>query len=564
MRTGYVRPVRSTLYRNAVVHSRSHPFAEALVVADGRVAWLGDADATRTLLDDVDEVVDLDGALVTPAFVDAHVHVLETGIALASLDLRPEAGVRSLGALLDRVAAAAREARAGGRAAPLLGWGWDETAWPEGRPPTRAELDRAADGGPVYLARTDIHSAVVSTSFAEVAGCLDAAGWTDEGHVTGEAHHRARDTLRALDPARRAELCDVALRAAAAQGIASVHEHSGPHLDSRDGLADLLRATADPASGLPLVVGYRAELCETDADAQRLVTEIPGLTGIGGDLTVDGSIGSRTAALRSPYADLPAHRPEDERRGRLDLEAGVIANHVAAVTRAGLQAAFHVIGDRAMDEVLLGFRAATDVEGVDAVRFARHRIEHAEMVDAHALSSMVLLGLTASVQPAFDAAWGGPDGMYARRLGSLRAAGMNAFADLAGAGVPLALGSDTPVTPFDPWGAVHAAVAHHEPSQRISARAAFRAHTRGGWRAAGLDHTGVGEITLGAPATLAFWRTEALEVQAPEGRLAAWSTDARAGTPLLPALGPDVAPPECLRTLRDGHVLHDRLEGAAD
>lgn len=553
--------MRSTLYRHAVVHSRTHPFAEALVVADGRVAWLGDDDATRTVLDEVDEVVDLDGALVAPAFVDAHAHVLETGIALASLDLRPDTGVRSLAALLDRVAAAAREARAVGRTAPLLGFGWDETGWPEGRPPMRAELDRAADGGPVYLARADIHSAVVSTSYAEVSGCRDLPGWTDDGLVSGEAHHRARETLRALEPGRRAELCEVALRAAAAHGIASVHEHSGPHLDTREGLAELIRTTADPASGLPLVVGYRAELCETDADAQRLVAEVPGLTGIGGDLNVDGSIGSRTAALRAPYADLPGHLPEAERVGRLDLTAEAVANHVAAVTRAGLQAAFHVIGDRAMDEVLLGFRAASDVEGVDAVRFARHRVEHAEMVDAHALSSMVLLGLTASVQPAFDAAWGGADGMYARRLGPLRAAGMNAFADLAGAGVPLALGSDSPVTPFDPWGAVHAAVTHHEPSQRISARAAFRAHTRGGWRAARLDHLGAGEITLGAPATLAFWRAEALEVQAPEGRLAAWSTDARAGTPLLPALGPDVAPPVCLRTLRDGHVLHDALDG---
>src|SRR5690606_3832519 len=126
------------------------------------------------------------------------------------------------------------------------------------------------------------------------------------------------------------------------------------------------------------------------------------------------------------------------------------------------------------------------------------------------------------------------DGMYARRLGPVRAAGLNPLADLAGAGVPTAFGSDAPVTPLDPWAAVRAAVHHHEPGQRISARAAFRAHTRGGWRLARLLETGAGEIRLGAPASLAIWRVESLAVQAPDARVAAWSTDPRSGTPLLP------------------------------
>jgi hypothetical protein len=103
-------------------------------------------------------------------------------------------------------------------------------------------------------------------------------------------------------------------------------------------------------------------------------------------------------------------------------------------------------------------------------------------------------------------------------------------------------------------------VAHHEPGQRISARAAFRAHTRGGWRAAGLDHTGAGELRIGAPAHLALWRADHLVVQGADGRVSsAWSTDARSGTPLLPDLGPDAPEPVCVRTVRDGVVLHDTL-----
>ncbi|MBX9245069.1 amidohydrolase family protein [Actinotalea ferrariae] len=547
----------STLYRNGVVHSSSDPFAEALVVADGQVAWLGSEGTVHTVLDGVDEVVDLDGALVTPAFVDAHAHVLQTGVALDAVDLSSAAGVTSLATALDAVAQAATRARGLGATAPLVGHGWDESAWPEQRPPTREELDRATGGAPVHLQRTDVHSAVVSSSFARVAGCEDLPGWRDDGLLTGAAHHRALEVVAAVAREHRDRHEAAALRAAAAAGIASLHEQSTAELDDLAGLAALLDRTRDAASGLPLVVGYRAELCTTEDEARELLAAVPGLTGIGGDLCVDGSLGSRTAALRAPYADLSAGAADA--RGTLRLTAEDVAAHVVAVTRARSQAAFHVIGDRAMDEVVAGLRAAADQEGVAAVGAGRHRLEHAEMVDAPALAAMVLLGLVASVQPAFDARWGGADGMYARRLGAGRAEAMNPLADLAAAGVPLAFGSDAPVTPFDPWGAVLAAISHHDPGQRISARAAFRAHTRGGWRAAGLDHTGAGEIRLGAPASLAVWRAASLAVQAPDGRLAAWSTDPRAGTPLLPELGEGIARPVCLRTLRDGVVLHDVL-----
>jgi predicted amidohydrolase YtcJ len=549
--------VSSTLYRNGVIHSPADPFAEAVLVADGVVTWIGADDTAAGLAPNADTVVDLDGALVTPAFVDAHAHVLESGLALESVDLSPAAGVRSLADALAAVHRAAQDAAAThgrGTTRPLLGQGWDESDWPEGRPPTGAELDAAAGGAPVYLARVDVHSAVVSTAFADAAGVRGLPGWTDDGRVERDAHHAAREAAREVTAEHRDALYTAALRHAASRGIASLHEHSAPGIDTRAGLVRLLELTGDAASALPHVVGYRGELCVTADDARELLAAIPGLTGIGGDLNVDGSLGSHTAALRSPYADDPQRRS-----GPLYLTAEQIANHVASVTRAGVHAGFHVIGDRAMDELLLGMRAAADVEGAGPIRAAGHRVEHAEMVDAATLAALVLLGVRLSMQPAFDAAWGGPDGMYARRLGAGRAAALNPFADLAAAGIPLAFGSDSPVTPFDPWGGVRAAMAHHEPDQRISARAAFRAHTRGGWRAAGLDHTGAGEIRLGAPAHLALWRAEHLVVQAADGRVSSWSTDARSGTPLLPDLGPDAPEPVCVRTVRAGVVLHDTL-----
>ena len=211
------------------------------------------------------------------------------------------------------------------------------------------------------------------------------------------------------------------------------------------------------------------------------------------------------------------------------------------------------------DEVLLGIRAAADVEGLASVAGAGHRLEHAEMVDASALAALVLLGLRVSAQPALAHARGGPAGLDVDRLGPTRRAGLRPFAALAPVGVPLAFGSNAPHGPLDPWQWVAAAFQHHQQGQRISARAAFRAATRAGWRLAGLDHTGAGELRVGAPAHLAVWRADELVVEAVDGRFTSWSRDARAGTPLLPSVSPDAAPPVCLRTVRAGMPLFDRF-----
>jgi len=545
--------VSTTLYRGGAVVTPAVLAApatadapSALLVVDGAVAWVGGADEADGLADGADEVVHLGGALVTPGFVDAHAHVLDTGLVRAGVELGACASLAEALAAVRDAAAGAVGRRLAAEGAPLTGWGWAEDAWPEGRPPTRDELDAAAGGAPVYLGRVDLHAGVVSTSFAEVLGLRALPGWRADGLVTGEAHAAARAALRDLPADVRDARYRGALEQAARAGVVAVHEQSAPHTDTRAGLAALLALTADPAAALPLVVGFRAELCETTDDVRALAAAVPGLAGVGGDLAADGSLGSRTAALRAPYADAPDGWPYPA--GRLDLTAEQVSNHVASATRAGLPAAFHVIGDRALDEVLLGFRVAAEVEGVDAVRAAGHRLEHASMLDAPALAALVLLGLTASVQPAFDDAWGGDDGAYAARLGRGRAASLHPLADLRAAGVPLAFGSDSPVTPFDPWGAVRAAVRHRTADQRLPVAAALAAHTRGGWaaagRAGGAGGAAAGELSVGAPAHLAIWRL-------PEG------TADPGG--VLPALREGEPLPGCVRTVRAGVVLHDAL-----
>jgi predicted amidohydrolase YtcJ len=506
------------------VRSPADPFATALLTDGDTIAWVGSDQAAAAL--PADEVVDLDDAWVAPAFVDAHVHATSTGLALTGLDLT---GVPSLAAALSRVEQAARSARGGA----VLGTGWDDTTWPERRPPTATELDRASYGGVVYLARTDVHSAVASSALlAAVPEARAEAGFLPDGLVRQSAHHVVRRAAyAAITPTQRRAAQQATLQRAAELGIGCVHECGGPDIAGEQDFLDLL-ALAGPVR----VIGYWGEL-----DGVERARDL-GAIGAGGDLFADGALGSHTAGLHQPYADEAA-------AGCVYLTADQVAGHVAACTRAGLQAGFHAIGDAALDAVLSGVRAAAGEVGLARLRALRHRVEHAELLLPAQVSAMAELGLVASVQPAFDARWGGPDGMYAERLGADRASGMNPFAALAAAGVALALGSDAPVTPLDPWGTVRAAVRHRTPGSGLSARAAFTAHTRGGWRATGDDVTG--ELVPGAPATFAVWAVPGeLLVQAPDDRVSGWSTDPRAGVAGLPDLdGPD---PVCLRTIVAG------------
>ncbi|MEZ0493156.1 amidohydrolase [Kineococcus sp. TBRC 1896] len=513
-----------------------------MLVEGATVAWVGPDEAAAAWTREGDEVVELEGRLITPAFVDAHVHLTETGLRHTGLDLHGVTGPREL---LDAVAA---------RAVPgelLAGFGWDESRWGGAPVPTRAELDRAAPGTPVVLSRVDGHSALVSSPLTDAAGLRDLPGWDEDGWVRAAAHHAALDarwaalTPGAADRARRS-----ALHAAAAAGIGTVHEMSGRWLAPPGDLTALQRLAATEA--LPHVVGYLAERV-TSAEQARAVLgaaarEGAELAGLGGDLTVDGALGSRTAALRADYADAPGSR------GALHLDATAVADHLHACTLAGVHAAFHAIGDAALDVVVDALEAVAADLGVPALASAGHRVEHAVVADPGHVRALARLGTAVSAQPAFGATWGGPGGVYAQRLGE-REQHVQDLAAFAAAGVPLAFGSDTPVTPFAPWAAVRAAGFPAREEHAVSVRAAFLAHTRGGHRLAGRGHPGV--LRPGAPATYVVWDVQDLLVQAPDRRLSGWSTDARSGTPGLPDLSPGAPEPVCRRTVVDGVVVHD-------
>ena len=508
----------SVLYANGRFYSAADPRASAMVVREGRIAWLGAAaDAPAA-----DVTVDLGGALVTPAFVDAHLHATDTGLAADGLDL---SGVRSAGELLAAVTAFARTRPPG---AVVHGHGWDESTWVEQQPPSADELERAADGRRVYLSQASVHSALASRSLlAACPGIEGVPGYAGSGWVREQAHHAVRAVaLGSLSAAQRTAAQTSALRLAASRGVAAVHECAGPGTSSE---ADFASVLALSGAGLPQVFGYWGELGGA-ARAKEL-----GAVGAAGDLYADGALGSRTASVRVPYADGGGC-------GEAFVSAEQAGAHLLECIELGVQGGFHAIGDAAIEAVLDGFAIAAKRVGVDRLREGRHRIEHVELIDKAMIARMVEFGVVASVQPVFDALWGGPDRMYAQRLGVERALATNPIGAMYAVGVSLAFGSDSPVTALDPWAAVVAAAAPRNPAYRMSVRSAFGASTRGGWRAAGVDDAGV--LTPGRSATFAVWETPA-------------GTDG--GLPvLLPGVdGVVPARPVCRRTVLHGETIFE-------
>lgn len=499
----------TTLLVAAGIHtldSAGGPNRRAMLLAGDRIVWLG---PSARAAPPHDRLVDLGHAWVCPSFVDAHVHGTATGIALTGLDLR---GSASLAECLDRLRRYGQEHADD----TLIGFSWDDFTWPEQRPPMAAELADAAPDRAVLLARVDGHSCVVDTgTLARLP--LDGLAGVDrdaDGEPTGllveQAGEAARRRLFArlsppqLDAARRATC-----RRAVALGIGALHEMGHP------GISSLADARTWAAGDWPVDVHtWWAQLDPSAAEDLRP----------GGDLFLDGSIGSHTAAVFDGYADGGGV-------GKLFHDDDAVAGFFLGATQAGRGAAVHAIGDQAIDQAVRALEAAAAVTGVHAVRACRHRIEHLEMVSPDQVTRLSDLGVVASVQPAFDAAWGGPHGLYARRFGAATASRMNPFAWFSAAGVPMAFGSDATVTPLDPWGGVWAAE-HHQGGQGVPRRAALTAHTLGGRFAAGQDD--VGPLRPGARADFAVWGEDPLTVQDPR---------------VLP----------CLATVVAGQVVHGAL-----
>jgi predicted amidohydrolase YtcJ len=231
-----------------------------------------------------------------------------------------------------------------------------------------------------------------------------------------------------------------------------------------------------------------------------------GLSTIGGDLFLDGSIGARTAALLDPYEG-------EENRGELAYGDDDLAEFAHNAHLAGLQVGMHVIGDAAIEQALRVWERvyqSLDSRNRRHFRARRHRLEHFEMASTHRVERAAALGLAISIQPAFDATWGHQGGMYEQRLGADRARSMNPFRTMVERGLEVGGGSDSPVTPLDPMLGIFALENHHDPIQRMSRQEAVRLYTIGAARLAHLEKRG--RLEPGASADFAAYEADPFSV----------------------------------------------------
>jgi hypothetical protein len=425
-----LRRVRVVPLDGTVPHAPAAGPIDVLISENGIIAEIGREGGAVARPPGV-PVVDGDGRWLIPGLWDAHVHLGQWALASRRLDLSRTSSPEGV---LTLAAQAARHGR------PVIGTGQRAGTW--ARPVTVTELDAACGGVPVILINSDFHHAWLNTA------ALDALGLPRRDVVVAEAEwFAAYPRVAGLEgPATPADYRRV-LGRAAAQGVVGLidFEFGAPWTDWaqrwHEG-CDQLRIRWSP---------YASQLDDVRAAGLRSGARLPETTlpGAGGRLTVgslkiisDGSLGTRTAWCHEPYADTGGfgapNQPEDE------LLAVLAEGH-----RAGLSVATHAIGDRALETALAAY-AATG---------ARGSIEHAQLTTGPAITRMSRLGLVASVQPAHLL----DDHLAIDRVWADRAERSFTLRSMLDHGIRLALGSDAPVAPLDPWLAIATAVHRGQP-----------------------------------------------------------------------------------------------------
>ena len=433
--------------------------ADWLLIEDGVVVGSG----TATDLPQADDVVDLDGGVMIPAFRDAHVHLPATGLYATGLDFRGEKSS-------DTILEAFRNKATSDPAAILFGGNFED---PLSRPLLAADLDAVVGSAPALLARADMHSCIVSSGLLKQLALEEVEGVDrdESGAPTGYLREQAAAEAwtwfdRNLTAAQQTEAVHAAVKLAYSKGVAEVHEMFVVEWRGWPAAEVFRDAIADVALDVAMWLG---------TDEVERVVEL-GFPRIGGDYFLDGSFGSHTAWLMEPYKS-PAPGGSSP-TGISYRDPDALFELFRAAQSADLQMGVHAIGDAAIEQAIETWEKVAAEVGVEEVRRKGHRIEHFECASDDHIRRAVELGLRASVQPAFDLYWGGESNLYSERIGWERAKEMNRFKSMHSAGLMLAAGSDSTVTPLDPFLQMQALRDHHVVEERLDAAVALDMHTR--------------------------------------------------------------------------------------
>jgi predicted amidohydrolase YtcJ len=472
----------------------------AIAIAGGMIVAAGD-DAQILASKGTATLIDLHGAFVLPGFNDAHAHMGDAGRIKLSVDLT---GTRSLAEMQQRVKMAAKAAPPGSW---LSGGGWDHTLWDAKVLPTKADLDKVTAGHPAVFDRVDGHIAIANSAALTAASIMRTTPDPQGGKIDHDAHGEPTGIVREtgveivaqhIPPPTAEERrrgLQLALADAASHGVTSVQDFSTfDDFHVYEALEQQNQLTVRVSEWLPFATpldDLKKMRASHLADDRMLHTGM--LKGF-----MDGSLGSRTAALKAPYADDPGNV------GIPRYDAAKLNAMAVEREGAGFQMGFHAIGDRAARMALDAFAAAerhydshastktfdtvTGANGVSSHQGISHdfryRIEHAQVVDHDDVARFNQLGVIASMQPCHlltDMNWA------EQRLGPERAKFSYAWKAFLDAGVLLAFGTDYPVEPITPFRGVYAAVTRaneagtrtYYPEQKLTILQAIFAYTQG-------------------------------------------------------------------------------------
>lgn len=455
------------------------PWAEAVMVQDGTITAVGRTEEIRHYIGPGTKVLDLDGQLVIPGFIDNHTHFMTGGFYLLGVDLRACATPADFTGHIKEKAALTPPG------IWLTGGNWDHEVWPAAQLPTKKLIDDVTPDNPVFVTRTDLHMGLANSAALKLAGITaatsDPVGGVivrdETGEPTGILKDTAMDLVRNAIPAptphEYGRALDAAMAYAVSLGITSIQD-----VTSWDEW-EIYRNYYGEGKLRVRVYG-RTPITEWEKQRDMIAATGRGdcwlrLGGVKG--FVDGSLGSSTALFFAPYADTP------QTSGLLYEQMypeGIMKRRIAAAAKAGLQPSVHAIGDKAVHILLDIYREVISETGLTDGRF---RIEHAQHLLAEDMARFSGLGIIASVQPAHlldDAGWA------ERRLGKERCLTTYSFRSLFDAGAKVTFGTDWPVADLNPLLGLYAAVTRRPsgdhpdgwmPQEKIGIHEAVLAYT---------------------------------------------------------------------------------------
>jgi predicted amidohydrolase YtcJ len=493
--------VHGNIYTGVADTSSFHanPRAEAMAVRDGRVAAVGRSSDILKLKGPATTVVDLGGHFAMPGFNDAHLHLANAGFRRLTVEL---GGVKTLTEFRDRIRERVLTA---GPGEWIVGGGWDQTLWPVQELPSRWDIDEVTTDHPVFLQRVDGHIGVANTRALQLASITVASKDPDGGKIdrdstgqaTGILRETARDAVIGVIPRpthdRRRQAIQTALQELAQWGVTSAQDNSdaGDAQASWDDFQILeeiehagkltARITEWMAFNDQLAILKAHRAAHPQSDKMLHTGMLKGF--------IDGSLGSRTAALLEPYAD------DSQNSGLPQYQQDQLTQMTQERMDARFQIGFHAIGDKGVQMALDAFAARADHVGTDpqTARTERSsappgdlrlRVEHAQVTSPLQIAKFKELKVIASMQPNHlltDMNWA------EARLGAKRAAHSYAWGEFLKSGVTLAFGTDYPVEPVTPFRGLYAAVTRksedgkkeYYPEQKLNIEQAIAAYTAG-------------------------------------------------------------------------------------